>query len=131
MKKGLVALTLLWQIFGTVTDSTGAVLPGVTVTVTGVRLLQPRVAVSSATGTYQLPGLTTGDYSVTFELPGFTTVVREEIQIEIGFNAQINAQLDVAAVAETVVVTGVSPVLDIRSTASRVTYSSETLNGNC
>ena len=118
----------LGQIFGTVTDSTGAVLPGVTVTVTGVRLLQPRVAVSSATGTYQLPGLTTGDYSVTFELPGFTTVIREEIQIDIGFNAQINAQLDVAAVAETVVVTGVSPVLDIRSTASRVTYSSEILN---
>ena len=54
--------------------------------------------------------------------------IREEIQIDIGFNAQINAQLDVAAVAETVVVTGVSPVLDIRSTASRVTYSSEILN---
>jgi hypothetical protein len=59
------------EIFGRASDASGAVLPGATVTVAGPALIQPRVAVTSATGTYNVPELPVGTYSVTFELPGF------------------------------------------------------------
>src|SRR5437763_1400433 len=61
------------EIFGKVTDSSGAVLPGVTVTLTGPVLLQPLTAVTSETGTYQFPRLEIGTYTVKFELVGFKT----------------------------------------------------------
>src|SRR5262245_46898328 len=99
------------QIFGKVADSSGAVLPGVTVTLTAPVLLQPRVAVTSETGTYQFPGLAIGQYTVKFELAGFATIVRENVQLQGNFNAQINADLQVASVKEDIVVTGVSPVV--------------------
>jgi len=63
------------SIFGKATDSSGGVLPGVTVTVTGPVLLQPLTAVTSETGTYQFPRLEIGTYTVKFELTGFKTVV--------------------------------------------------------
>src|SRR5512143_293886 len=76
------------EIFGKVTDSSGAVMPGVTVTLTSPVLLQPQTAITSETGTYRFPLLPIGLYAVKFELPGFTTQVRDGIRIEIGFNAQ-------------------------------------------
>ena len=63
------------EIFGRADDTSGAVLPGATVTVAGPALIQPRVAVTSETGTYRVPELPIGTYSVTFELAGFRTVV--------------------------------------------------------
>src|SRR5262249_7298265 len=96
------------EIFGKVTDSTGAVLPGVTVTVTGPVLLQPLTAVTSETGTYQFPRLEIGTYTVKFDLAGFKTVVREDVRVTVGFSAQINAQLGVSTVQETITVTGQS-----------------------
>ena len=68
------------EIFGKVTDQSGAVLPGVTVTLTAPNLLQPLTAVTSETGTYQFPRLDIGTYTVKFELTGFKTVVNEGIQ---------------------------------------------------
>ncbi|HSL21080.1 MAG TPA: carboxypeptidase-like regulatory domain-containing protein, partial [Vicinamibacterales bacterium] len=100
------------EIFGKVTDTSGAVMPGVNVTLTSPVLLEPQTAMTSETGTYRFPQLAIGLYSVRFELPGFRTVVREGIRIEIGFNAQINATLEVSAVQETVTVTGESPIVD-------------------
>jgi Carboxypeptidase regulatory-like domain len=118
MKVGLVAYALLailatavapasaqsqtGEIFGKVTDSTGAVLPGATVTVTGPVLLQPLTAVTGETGTYQFPRLEIGTYTVKFELAGFKTVVREDVRVTVGFSAQINAQLGVSTVQETI-----------------------------
>src|SRR6476659_6170356 len=81
------------EIFGKATDASGAVLPGVTVTLTGPVLLQPLTAVTSDTGTYQFPRLEVGAYAVKFELTGFSTIVKPDIQVTIGFNAQVNAQL--------------------------------------
>src|SRR5579871_6516019 len=78
------------QIFGKVTDQSGAVMPGVTVTLTSPILLQPLVAVTSETGTYQFPSLEVATYNVKFELTGFKTVVNEGIQISAGFSAQVN-----------------------------------------
>ena len=65
------------EIYGKVTDASGSVLPGVVITVASPVLLQPQTAVTTATGTYRVPSLPIGVYSVRFELTGFRTVVRE------------------------------------------------------
>ncbi|MGE5812927.1 MAG: carboxypeptidase regulatory-like domain-containing protein, partial [Acidobacteriota bacterium] len=115
------------EIFGKVTDTSGAIMPGVTVTLTSPVLLQPQTAMTSETGSYRFPQLPIGLYTVKFELPGFRTVVREGIRIEIGFNAQINAQLEVSAVQESVTVTGESPIIDTRDTGRGSRFNQEAL----
>src|SRR5262245_28410786 len=106
------------EIFGRLMDKSGAVLPGATVTVAGPALIQPRVATTSETGTYQIPELPIGTYTVTFELAGFRTVVMQDIRITIGFRAQVNAELEVSTIQETVTVTGESPLVDTRQTGT-------------
>jgi hypothetical protein len=115
------------QIFGKASDASGAVLPGVTVTLSGPVLLQPRVAVTSETGTYQFPGLAIGTYAVRFELAGFTAVVKSGIQLQGSFNAQINADLQIATLNEDVIVTGASPIIDIRSTTQGARFNVDEL----
>ena len=115
------------EIFGKVTDQSGAVLPGVTVTVTGPVLLQPLVAVTSETGTYQFPRLDIGTYTVRFELSGFKTVVREGILITVGFSAGINTQMGISTVQETITVSGETPVVDTRATGTKQTFTNELL----
>src|SRR5215211_4440444 len=104
------------EIFGKVTDSSGAVLPGVTVTLTSPVLLQPLTAVTSETGTYQFPRLSVGTYTVKFELAGFKTVVNQDIFVNVGFSAAVNGQLGISTVQETITVTGESPIVDTRNT---------------
>src|SRR5262245_33460854 len=86
------------EILGKVTDASGAVLPGVTVTLTAPHLLQPLTAITSDTGTYQFPRLPIGTYAVKFELTGFKTVVNEEIFVTVGFSAQVNAAMAISTV---------------------------------
>lgn len=115
------------EIFGRVTDNSGAVLPGATVTIAGPTLLQPRVVTSSDTGSFRVPELPIGLYSVTFELTGFRTMVRQDIRITIGFSAQVNGQLDLSTVQETVTVTGESPIIDTKETGTKSTFDLEAL----
>src|SRR6185369_8019124 len=115
------------EIFGKATDQSGALLPGVTVTLSAPSLLQPLTAVTSATGTYQFPRLDVGTYSVKFELTGFKSVVNDGVMVTVGFSAQINAQMAVSAVQETITVTGVSPIVDTRNTGTRQTFTNELL----
>src|SRR5256885_1081412 len=115
------------EIFGKATDQSGAVLPGVTVTLTGPVLLQPLTAVTSETGTYQFPRLDIGVYTVRFDLAGFKTIVHEGVRVTVGFSAQINAQLAVSTVQETVTVTGQSPIVDTRETGTKQTFTNELL----
>ena len=102
------------EIFGKVTDASGALLPGVTVTLTAPNLLQPLTAITSETGTYQFPRLEIGTYSVKFDLAGFKTVVNQDIFVTVGFRAQVNAQMGISTVQETITVTGASPIVDTR-----------------
>src|SRR5881628_2582381 len=88
------------EIFGKVTDTSGAVLPGVTVTLTSPVLLQPLTAVTSETGTYQFPRLAIGSYTVKFELTGFKTIVNEGIQVTVSFSAPVNASMGLSTVQE-------------------------------
>src|SRR5262245_57096067 len=115
------------EIFGKVTDTSGAVLPGVTVTLSAPHLLQPMTASTSETGTYQFPRLPIGTYEVKFELTGFKTVINQEIIVTQGFSAQINAQLGISTVQETITVTGESPVVDTRNTGTKQTFTQELL----
>jgi hypothetical protein len=115
------------EIFGKVTDQSGAVLPGVTVTLTAPHLLQPLTAVTSETGTYQFPRLEIGTYTVRFELTGFKSQVNADVIVTVGFSAQINAQLGVSTVQETITVTGQSPIVDTKDTGTKQTFTNELL----
>jgi hypothetical protein len=115
------------EIYGRATDNTGAVLPGATVTVAGPALIQPRVAVTSEAGTYRVPELPIGTYSVTFELAGFRSLSLQDIRVTIGFRAQVNGALELSTVQETVTVTGASPLVDSRETGTASVFDLETL----
>src|SRR3954467_781720 len=115
------------EIFGKVTDESGAVLPGVTVIITSPVLLQPLTAVTSETGSFQFSRLDVGTYTVKFELRGFKTVVKEGIQITVGFNANVNTQLGVTSLQETVTVTGQSPIVDTKEVGTKQTFTTEML----
>src|SRR6185295_15695748 len=85
------------QIFGKVTDATGGVLPGVTVTVSGPSLQAPLVAVSAASGAYTFPNVPIGTFTVTFELTGFKKFTRTGVVINTGFSAEIPAKMEVGS----------------------------------
>src|SRR3954463_3942510 len=115
------------EIFGKVTDESGAVLPGVTVTITSPVLLQPQTATTSETGSFQFPRLDVATYTVKFELPGFKTIVKQDIQVTVGFSANLSTQMGVSTVQETVTVTGESPIVDTKSTGTKQTFTTEML----
>jgi len=112
---------------GRVTDNTGAVLPGVTVTITSPSMMGSRSAVTSQDGTYRFPAVPPGVYQITYELPGFNTVTREQIRVTLGFTATVNVELGVASLQESVTVTGESPVVDTQSTSIGTNFDAEQL----
>jgi hypothetical protein len=124
---GIASAQTTGEIYGKVTDASGGVVPGATVTISSPVLIQPLTAVSSATGAYRFPGVPIGTYSVKFELAGFKTVVKEGVRIEIGLNAQVNASLPVSQMQEVVTVTGESPIIDIQSNARQNVFNNEAL----
>src|SRR5712691_3150622 len=113
---------------GSVKDSSGAVLPGVNVEATSPELIEKiRTAVTDGTGQYRIEDLRPGAYTVTFSLPGFTTLKREGIELTGTFTATINVELRVGVVAETVTVTGESPVVNIQSARREMTLNNDVL----
>src|SRR5688500_1211790 len=115
------------SIFGKVTDASGAVTPGVTVTVAGTGLQQPRTAVTSDTGAYQIQALPVGTYTVTFELEGFKKATRSDIVIVADFNAGINPTLEIGAMTDTVTVSGAAPVVDTKKTTTGAVFDANIL----
>ena len=105
------------EIGGTVTDAQGLVAPGVTVTLLGPALIGPRTAVTLVDGSYRFRALGRGAYDLMFEIPGFRTLVREGIIVEGSRAIRIDAALELAAVAETVTISGAAPVVDMKTTA--------------
>jgi hypothetical protein len=113
-------------ITGVVTDNTGAVLPGVTVTATSPALQVPSVtSLSDDRGGYRLSPLPIGVYTVLFELPGFQNVRREGVRLTVGFTARVDSEMNVGAVSETVTVSGASPLVDTTSTATSTELTNE------
>src|SRR5437764_6644571 len=101
------------QITGVIKDSTGAVIPGVAVTAKNQATGLLRNEVSDGSGSYRLPSLPPGAYSVTAEIQGFSGEVRPDIVLVIDQTAIINFTLKPATVSETVTVTGESPIVDV------------------
>jgi hypothetical protein len=115
------------RINGVVTDNTGAVLPGVTVTATSPAMIQPQVQITGEDGTYRFIALNPGVYDLTYELPGFSTVKREGIRVVINQTLTVDQQLQVATLQETVTVTGESPVVDTSTTTVGTNFTKELL----
>lgn len=108
------------SIGGTVRDTSGAVLPGVTVEASSPVLIEKtRTAVTDGTGQYLISGLVSGNYTVSFALDGFQKSVRDGIVLSAGFTANVTVQLSVGSIAETITVTGAAPVVDIQSVSQQ------------
>lgn len=107
---------------GKVVDSTNAVLPGVTVTISAPQMQGTQAAVTNEEGNYRFPGIPPGTYQIIYELPGFSTVVREQIRVTLGFTATINVTLQISGLQENVTVSGASPVVDVSSTKTTTNY---------
>src|SRR5260370_6735195 len=112
---------------GRVTDTSGGVMPGVTVTATSPALQGARTTVTNEEGTYRLPGVPPGVYTVQYELSGFGTVIRAGISINVGFTATVNVELTVASLQESVTVSGASPVVDVSSTRTATVFEAKQL----
>ena len=109
-------------IAGVVRDPSGAVLPGVTVEASSPALIEKvRAAVTDGTGQYRIIDLRPGVYSVAFTLPGFSPVKRDGVELTGAFTATVNVELRVGGVAETITVTGQSPIVDVQGTNQQAT----------
>ena len=138
MVRGLIALAVLalpqivsaqtGTIAGVVKDTSGAVLPGVTVEAASPALIEKvRIAVTDDQGQYKVVNLRPGLYMVTFSLPGFITIRREGIELSAAFTANVSVELGVGNVSETITVVGESPIVDVQNSTQRSVISRETL----
>src|SRR5439155_4864779 len=111
-----------------VRDTSGAVLPGVTVEASSPALIEKtRSAVTDGTGQYRIISLQPGTYAITFTLAGFTTVKRDGIELTGTFVATVNADMKVGALAETITVTGETPVVDVQTAKREVVMNQATI----
>jgi len=116
------------SITGVVKDSSGGVLPGVTVEASSPALIEKvRSAVTDDSGQYRIVDLRPGTYTVLFTLPGFTTIKREGIELTGSFAATINTDLKVGALSETITVTGETPVVDLQNTRRETVLSKDVI----
>jgi hypothetical protein len=116
-------------IAGSVRDTSGAVLPGVTVEAASPVLIEKvRTVVTDSEGRYNIVDLRPGAYVVTFSLPSFTTVKREGVELTAGFTATVNAELTLGALEETITVSGATPLVDTRNVLQQKVVSDELLD---
>ena len=117
------------SIAGVVKDASGGVLPGVTVEASSPSLIeQSRTVVTDDQGVYRIVSLVPGVYTVTFSLAGFGSVRREGIELTTGFTAQVNADLSVGSLEETLTVSGAAPLVDTQNVMSRNVFSEKVLD---
>jgi hypothetical protein len=123
------ALLAQSAINGTVRDTSGAVLPGVTVEASSPVLIEKvRSVITNDGGQYSIVDLRPGEYKVTFTLTGFSTFIREGMQLPSDFTATVNAEMRVGALEETVTVSGQSPTVDVASTARVQVLNADTID---
>src|SRR6266851_2497086 len=115
-------------IAGVVRDSSGAVLPGVTVDASSPALIEKvRTVVTDSEGQYKIVDLPGGTYTVTFSLTGFSTIKRGGVVLTANFTANIVADMRVGQLEETITVSGQAPVVDVQTTAEHKVVSGELL----
>ena len=140
MRRALISI-LLFAVFlpgaalaqstiaGVVKDTSGGVLPGVTVEASSPALIEKtRSVVSDGTGQYRIVDLRPGTYSVIFTLPGFNSLKRDGVELSGTFVATVNAEMKVGAIEETITVTSQTPVVDIQSAKQQSVISKDVLD---
>src|SRR5207247_1692883 len=116
-------------IAGLVTDTTGAVLPGVTVEAASSALIEKvRTSVTDDQGLYRIVDLRPGLYTVTFTLPGFSTFRREGLELTPAFTATVNAELKVGSLEETITVSGETPVVDVQNIMQQKVFARDVVD---
>src|SRR6266536_5659683 len=123
----LMAQEFTGNIVGVVSDSSGGVMPGVAVTVSGETIQGVRSTVTESNGAYRLTLLPPGTYTVEYELTGFATLKRGGILVGVGRTSTINISLQVATLSDAVTVTGETPVVDLQSVTRGVNYDQKLL----
>jgi len=113
------------EVIGTVVLEDGSAIPGVAVEAEGPSLVGKKATVTSENGAFRLMSLPPGTYEFTFSLEGFKTVKRKDIRVEIGRTYKLDVVMETGAIRQEIVVTGKSPVIDVRKSASAVNISKE------
>jgi len=114
------------MITGVIRDSSGGVLPGVNVTLTGPNLLGgPRTAISNEDGIYRLPELSPGTYELTADLQGFQIVKRTGLQVPFAATLTVDVMMPVGTLTETLVVSASAPGVDVKSAIAAPTMTKE------
>lgn len=106
------------SIFGTITDASGAAVPGAMVEVSGASLQGSKTATTDEGGTYRISDLPAGAYRISYSKEGFQTDVRNDFTLVAGFAARVDVVLQVGATSQTVEVTGQAPVIDTSTTVT-------------
>jgi hypothetical protein len=114
---------------GTVRDTSGAVMPGVTVEATSPALIEKvRTAVTDENGVYRIIDLRPGTYTLTYTLAGFNTVTRQGVELGSNFTATINIELSVGTLQESITVSGAAPTVDVQSNVKQQVLSRDVLD---
>ena len=122
----LPSLAAAQSLAGIVRDTSGAVLPGVTIEASSPALItKVRTGVTDEAGQYRIPDLPPGTYKVTFSLPGFATVVREGLELSGGGVMTIGAEMRVGSLEESITVTGESPVVDVQTARQQMVINGD------
>ena len=116
-------------IAGVVRDTSGGVLPGVSVEASSPALIEKvRTVVTDDQGLYRIVDLRPGTYKVTFSLPGFSPFIRDGIELTTAFTATVGAELRVGALEETVTVSGAAPIVDTQNVMTRELFTTKALD---
>lgn len=113
---------------GKVLDEDGIALPGVMVTAVSEALIAPQTAYTGPDGSFRIPLLPRGDYTLTFVLEGFATVEQQNVEVGVQRTTSLEVKMSLSSVEETITVTGRAPVIDIKSTKRSSEYSDELRN---
>src|SRR5262249_31276686 len=114
----VLAQTSTATIMGVVKDASGALIPGVSISVKHTESGQTRTAISSERGAYSVPLLPVGAYELTTTMPGFKQVVRSGITLVVGQEAVVDLTLEVGAAAETVTVSEEAPLVNTTTSST-------------
>jgi outer membrane receptor protein involved in Fe transport len=120
------AQVITGTIFGTVRDESGGVLPGATATITSPALPSgPSTQVANDRGQFRFPNLAPGVYALEVSLAGFGTYREEGLRVSVGATTERDVPMKISSVAETVTVTGESPIIDTKKTGVSANFAAE------
>ena len=118
----------LAMLTGTVTDASGAVLPGVTVTVTGESVIGgSRDAVTDENGIYRFPALPPGTYAVSAQLSGFKPFTQQDVRLQLGQTITVDPKLEVGGFEDRITVAGGAPVVDVKASSAQKNLTEEVM----